>query len=111
MVHAQFEATHAFRNGSCSVDSAPDHTILVRRRLTRAAALLISSARLTRSDDYVAAVSSWVRTFLLAAIKTVELAEVFVTELVELRNEFRRLRGQLALHKADTPSRKALPGS
>ncbi|MEV5412622.1 Fic family protein [Thermopolyspora sp. NPDC052614] len=108
LTHAQFETIHPFTDGNGRVGRALIHTVLTRRGLTRTAVLPISLVLLTRSDTYVAGLTSyryvgspdspealagveeWLRVFLTAARTATEQATRFVEELSELRDEWRQ---------------------
>ncbi|SNQ48457.1 Filamentation induced by cAMP protein Fic [Frankia canadensis] len=59
LVHAQFETIHPFSDGNGRVGRALIHTVLTRRGLTQAAVLPVSLVLLTRSDAYVAGLTSY----------------------------------------------------
>lgn len=108
LIHAQFETIHPFRDGNGRVGRALIHTVLVRRGLTRNAVLPISPVLLTRSQEYVealtayrysgsasdpagvAAISAWLRTFLRAVSTAVTQAADFASDLDELRERWER---------------------
>jgi Fic family protein len=108
LVHAQFETIHPFTDGNGRVGRALIHTVLTRRGLTRTAVLPISLVLLTRSDTYVAGLTSyryvgepdspeavagvaeWLRVFLTAANTATEQATRFAEELTTLRDEWRQ---------------------
>lgn len=133
LVHAQFETIHPFKDGNGRVGRALIHTVLVRRGLTRSAVLPISLVLLTRSEEYVAgltsyrydgaagspearsAVSSWLRLFLEAARTAAEQAAAFAARLDEFRDawsaqlsEARRARDLRAAPRADSATARIL---
>ena len=103
VVHAQFETIHPYTDGNGRVGRALIHTVLARRGLVRAATVPVSMVLLTRSDDYVraltayrygpdddptAAVEQWLRLFLEAVQTATTIAEGFATQLAELREQW-----------------------
>ena len=103
LVHAQFETIHPYVDGNGRVGRALLHTVLTRRGLTPSAVLPISLVLLTRSEEYVEALtayrydgtsleasaseamSTWIELFLEATSIAVEQAGSFGTQLAELR--------------------------
>jgi Fic family protein len=103
LVHAQFETIHPYADGNGRVGRALLHTVLTRRGLTPSAVLPISLVLLTRSEEYVEALtayrydgsaldvsaseamSSWIELFLEATGIAVDQAARFGAELADLR--------------------------
>lgn len=103
LVHAQFETIHPYVDGNGRVGRALLHTVLTRRGLTPSAVLPISLVLLTRSVEYVEALtayrhdgsgseasaaealSSWMELFLESTSIAVDQAGRFAAELAELR--------------------------
>ncbi len=116
LVHAQFETIHPYADGNGRVGRALLHTVLTRRGLTPSAILPVSLVLLTRSDDYIAALTAyrhdgpahapaaaagvhqWVGLFLDAAQIAVDQAAAFAAELSELRTGWL---DRLASHRSD----------
>ncbi len=106
LVHAQFETIHPFTDGNGRVGRALIHTVLTRRGLTSAALLPVSLVLLTRSEEYVGAltayryagfpdsaaaqqaVSTWLRVFVEAVEVAAAQARSFAGSLTELRLEW-----------------------
>lgn len=134
LVHAQFETIHPFADGNGRVGRALIHTVLTRRGLTRTAILPISLVLLTRSQEYVAGLTSyrydavagsqpatsgingWLTMFLEAVDVAVEQAEQFIVELEDLRErwsrrhaDFRRSRGLSRPARSDAAVMQLLP--
>jgi Fic family protein len=118
LVRAQFETIHPFADGNGRVGRALIHTVLTRRGLTRTAVFPISLVLLTRSQEYVAGLTSyrydgaagssaatagingWLTVFLQAVDVAVEQARQFIVDLDDLRErwaqrhaDYRRRRG------------------
>lgn len=103
LVHAQFETIHPYADGNGRVGRALLHTVLTRRGLTPTAILPISLVLLTRSDDYIEALTAyrytgspldrpasdglkrWIGLFLDATTVAAEQAARFAAELADLR--------------------------
>lgn len=121
LVHAQFETIHPFSDGNGRVGRALIHTVLTRRGLTRGAVLPVSLVLLTRSDEYVAGLTSyrydgppnsdeatrgasaWLTTFLRAVATAVEQAERFMLELDDLQSDWLRRHGDYRTRKGLRP--------
>lgn len=104
LVHAQFETIHPYADGNGRVGRALLHTVLTRRGLTPSAILPISLVLLTRSDEYIdaltayrydgsphepaasEAIAGWIGLFLDATDVAVDQAARFAAELAELRS-------------------------
>jgi len=107
LAHAQFETIHPYPDGNGRVGRALIHTVLTRRGLTPSAVLPVSLVLLTRSDDYLAGLTSyrhvgpatgadggqgfagWLTTFLDATDLAVGQVAKFAAELAELRDDWR----------------------
>lgn len=103
IVHAQFETIHPYTDGNGRVGRALVHAVLVRRGLARTATLPISMVLLTRSQDYVdaltafrhgpdddgsAAAEQWLALFLDATEAAVDIARGFAAAVDLLRNDW-----------------------
>ncbi|WP_132126333.1 Fic family protein [Actinocrispum wychmicini] len=106
LVHAQFETIHPYSDGNGRVGRALIHTVLVRRGLTPTALLPISLVLLTRTQDYLAGLTSyrhdgpadtdaaqvaaaeWVAVFLDAAAVAVDQARQLGASVAELASEW-----------------------
>lgn len=133
LVHAQFETIHPFKDGNGRVGRALIHTVLVRRGLTRSAVLPISLVLLTRSQEYVAALtayrhdgaatsqtaragtSAWLRLFLQSARTAAEQAAGLADQLDRLRDAWsaqlagaRRARGLRSAPRVDSATARLL---
>ncbi|WP_047223057.1 Fic family protein [Protofrankia coriariae] len=106
LVHAQFETIQPFADGNGRVGRALIHALLARRGLLGPAVLPISLVFMTRSDEYVAALTAfchdgppdsaaahaalrqWLTFFLDAAAAAVEETRRFTVELAALRRSW-----------------------
>ena len=134
LVHAQFETVHPFADGNGRVGRALIHTVLTRRGLTKAAVLPLSLVLLTRSQEYVAGLTSyrftgpvgtpaaiagingWLEVFVQAAAVAVDQARQFVADLESLREQWserhaahRAGRGMSRPPRADSAIMRLLP--
>ncbi len=106
LVHAQFETIQPFNDGNGRVARTLIHTVLARRGLVTPAVLPVSLVFMTRSDEYVtaltaycsegppgghaarAALNQWLTFFLDSVVVAVEQARTFAEEIAELRRSW-----------------------